>query len=302
MSLKLSMNKKIQKLFDIAQVVKCFGPGFVFQGSWHVAAKKAGFFKRKFPLAKWSQLSLSSFLNQSLTKDELKKTLKQTRFFNLQQLYEKKNILEEVNGNIAATIQRADDIIGLKFRYFSKTTVQLDESDIWHINPFTQGQVASDKHWSQLGLYDTKIGDIKCIWEISRFAWVFDLVRAYGLTTDRKYAEKFWELFENWFDTNQPNYGVNWASGQECALRIMACCFGLFAFLDEEITTEAKIEKMFLVFAVHAERIEGFISHAIRQRTNHAMTEASGLYTIGTLFPFFSKAEKWKKSVAVKLK
>lgn len=70
------------------------------------------------------------------------------------------------------------------------------------------------------------------------------LVRAYAGTQDDRYAEVFWAALEDWARHNPPNTGVNWASGQEAAFRVMAWCFCLFAFLDSPSSTADRVYRL----------------------------------------------------------
>lgn len=49
------------------------------------------------------------------------------------------------------------------------------------------------------------------------------------------------------------------------------------------------------MLAEHAARIEANIAFACSQRNNHALSEAVGLYTVGTLFPEFARAGRWRQ-------
>ena len=55
---------------------------------------------------------------------------------------------------------------------------------------------ALQQHWSEIS--DFSHGDIKCIWELSRFGWVFPLLRTYQATKSKIYADTFWQLVEDW--------------------------------------------------------------------------------------------------------
>ena len=75
------------------------------------------------------------------------------------------------------------------------------------------------RHWSAYENHQVPWGveDVKFLWEPARFGWAFLLGRAYCLTGSEDYAQLFWRLTEQFLETNPPNLGPNWASGQEVA-------------------------------------------------------------------------------------
>ncbi len=279
---------------DAITAVRYFGIYPILIGTWHRLAKKTGLLKSRFPAVDWGNLSLKSFLNCDLSKEQLKTQICPNKFFPVATVTRNKNVPDNIGISKFSVIKLADNIATANFRYFSKSEVQHQMPVNWHFNPFSGAVWEKDVHWCDIKHFDSLRGDIKCVWEISRFSWAYDLLRAYRLTSDESYPKAFWELFEHWLENNQPNHGVNWVSGQECAIRVMAWCFALFGFINSPETTQDRIERMLVAIALHCERIEKFISHAIRQKTNHSITEAAGLYTIGILFPFFKNAVRWK--------
>ena len=278
-------------LADAISAVRYFGIYPVFLGTWHRIVKKTGLLKYRFPTSDWGELALESFIDRSTIKRNWREILCPDRFFPVADVC---RFFSGKNASGQLIIERADNVTNGRFKYFSRLDVRHGLPVNWHLNPFTGAEWPKDVHWCDIDYFVKENGDIKCAWEISRFSWAYDLVRAYAVTNDEKYVRTFWELLESWLADNQPNQGVNWVSGQECGLRIMAWCFALFAFLGSKASTEDRIERLLLAIAVHAERVEKFISHAIRQKTSHAMTEAAGLYTAGTLFPFFRSASRWR--------
>jgi hypothetical protein len=135
--------------------------------------------------------------------------------------------------------------------------------------------------------------DIKFIWEPNRFAFIYTLVRAYAASRDEKYPAAFWTLIEDWAKHNPPNTGPNWMDGQEIALRLMAWTFGFFQFSNSPSSTPQRIENFTLYVAAQAERIYKNIGYAISTRSNHAISEAFGLWMVGLLFPELKHAEKY---------
>lgn len=187
---------------------------------------------------------------------------------------------------------QANRIASGTFPHYSVHWLERGNSPDWRMNPFTGEVAETDAHWSKIA--DKGMGDIKHIWELSRFAWVYPLVRAFARDGDPRHAETFWSLLDDWIEKNPPNTGVNWMCGQETSIRLIAWCFGLYAFLDTAATTPERLRRLALAVAQSARRVEANLGYALSQKNNHGMTECAGLITAALLFPEMRRAKQWK--------
>ena len=191
--------------------------------------------------------------------------------------------------NLLLLTEAADSVLNGRWPYFANETFDINMPPDWHLNPLTQLHVNTDVHWTQISDFDA--GDIKYVWEPSRFTVVYTLVRAYAATGNTAYARAFWDLITDWAEKNPANLGPNWKCGQEATFRVMAWCFGLYAFYDHG--TPDQIALLVVMIAAHAERIEKNIDYAYSQNNNHGVSEGMGLWTIGLLFPELNRADHW---------
>lgn len=201
-------------------------------------------------------------------------------------------VLRDVS-DAEATLRAARDVLAGHWRYFSRAVIDVGVPPDWHLNPATGGRLPEDVHWSNVS--DFAFGDIKYVWEASRFSVTFVLARAYARTGDESFASSFWALVEHWASANPPQRGVNWKCGQEASFRVMAWCFGLHAFASSSETTPARVARLVAMIAVHAERVERNLRYAWSQKNNHGISEAVALWTVGLLFPELAKAASWKR-------
>jgi hypothetical protein len=201
------------------------------------------------------------------------------------------NVPKDISWKPETAVEEAGRILAGEIDYFSHTYYKTGFPSDWHKEPITGRRLESHRHWSELS--DDPGLDIKFIWEPNRFGMVYPLVRAYASTRDEKYAEAFWELVESWADANPPNTGPNWMDGQEAALRLMAWTFGFYAFLDSPATTPGRVAQFAVMVAAHAERIYKNIAYAVSTRSNHAISEAFGLWLAGLLFPELKDSDKY---------
>jgi hypothetical protein len=206
---------------------------------------------------------------------------------NLLEIPSPENLKNVLSDRIDQLIAEAEEIIQGKMRLFG---VQAIPFDVAQTGPLIHWTLA-DKHPE----FNPPRHDIKFIWEPARLGWVFTLGRAYCLSGDARYSQAFWDLIERFLRENPPNLGVNWASGQEVALRILALVFGWCVFAARE---EDKNRRALIKWAVvtHAERIPPTMIYARAQNNNHLLIEAIGLYTAGVFMPQYKHASQWRRS------
>jgi len=262
--------------------------------------KGSGLLKCRHSAVSWNDVQLSKLMTPETPTDPhgFRAYLEDNagRFFFKFGDFPAATLLGEITGEdgVARTLAVANDYCRGRFLYYSRYVKDLGQPVNWLINPFTGSQHHARSHWCDYPTFSPGMGDMKDVWEPSRFACAFWLVRAYALTSDEKYAAAFWRMFENWCRQNPPNRGPNWKCGQEAAVRVFAWCFALHGFWSAKATSSALVVDMVKMLALHADRIAGNIAYAVSQKNNHALTEAIGLLTVGMLFPQFRSAARWE--------
>lgn len=188
----------------------------------------------------------------------------------------------------------AEEILQGRFRLFGGQPLELGFPPDWLRPPLDEDgpSVDADQHWSNY--LDDGEEDLRLLWELSRFGWVYALGRAYLLGRERRYADGFLALLESWRAANPPNRGPNWISAQEAALRVMALSFAWHAFREHFRADQAGGELLLTTLAACADRIPPTLAYAQAQRNNHLITEAVGLYTAGLLMPQLRPAARWR--------
>lgn len=150
----------------------------------------------------------------------------------------------------------------------------------WHRNAFT-GFEYPRAHWTCIEDNAPAHGDIKDVWELSRFPFTYLLARAYVLTGDDRYVEAWWGAVEDWARENPPNLGVNWRCGQEASLRGISLCFGLSVFADHPATDDARLDLVNRIIGASVDRVRPTVGYALSQRNNHAVSELAFLLSVG---------------------
>lgn len=201
-------------------------------------------------------------------------------------LPEKVQILRVCGQQSQSLIVDADEILQKKIRFFG------EEQKPLHLSP-----EKDPAHWSsyERGSIPPRYEDIKDIWEPARFNWAITLGKAYYLSGAEKYAEAFWQYFEEFTRSNPVNQGLNWTSAQEVALRLIALTVSAHLVKASPNSTAERLNTLSISIADHANRIPPTICYAIAQNNNHLLSEAVGLYTAAVFLPNHNKAQKWRE-------
>ena len=177
-----------------------------------------------------------------------------------------------------AVLDEANACLTGRFRFFSHAEFSIGSLPDWYCNPYS-GQRLSQfyVHWSRIPDFDPAVGDIKCLWDMSRCDWAVVIVRAYRLTNDQKYFALLHDWLSDWTEKNPSNIGLNWKCGQEAAIRMLHVL--LAAYLLKEHRNPA--EGLLRFVQDHCSRIAPTIRYAIAQNNNHGISEAAALYIGG---------------------
>ncbi|MEE2827801.1 MAG: alginate lyase family protein [Myxococcota bacterium] len=167
----------------------------------------------------------------------------------------------------------------------------------WRRNPITNHDTPLD-HGSTLPPFNgPEQGDVKWIWEASRFDWVYLLGRAWAAAEEEdeaeSFVETFWTQLADWRSANPPNHGINWRCGQECSFRLIALVWAAGVFGKATATTPARRAELWSTVAALAGRIDRAMAHALSQNNNHGLSEAAALHLAGTALPGHPLAGQW---------
>jgi len=256
--------------------------------------KKIGLLKLQVPAYAWEKYQIGDRIISEIPSDnktyaQWKKDVVNSQFPNIDMHY-----IPGIHWDKNLAVQASLRFLKGEVKYFSNEVHQIGFPPDWLKDPFSQKKYDSGLHWSQLPDYGDS--DIKFVWEVNRFSWVVDLVRAYAVEQDDRFAQAFWTCLEDWMEKNPPGSGPNWKDGQEVALRLMAACFGFIAFINHDSTTDQRISRFTLFISAHAQRIHQNLDFAISTRSNHTISEAFGLWLAGLLFPELKMAEKYRST------
>jgi hypothetical protein len=189
-------------------------------------------------------------------------------------------------------VDRTEKALGGEYPFFSHWFARLGWPPRFNFDPASGVEWPTGVHW--LDKADRPTKDVKLAWEPSRFSLAYDLARAYAATRDERWAEAFWTMFDAWITQNPPELSVAWSCGQEMTFRLMAMLFGAIMTLDAPAARPERLYALSHLAWQTGKHINININHALMQGNNHALSEATGLWTVGLLFPEFRSATAWR--------
>jgi len=148
----------------------------------------------------------------------------------------------------------------------------------WMSNVITKKSFKqTETNWWKISDFDEEVGDIKNIWELSRFQWAVFL--AINSSSNRENLKILNNWLLDWADKNKPYFGPNWKCAQEASLRVINLSLAMI-FLG---TFKNPSKDLVSLLKVHLKRITSTTSYAAAQNNNHIISEAAALIIGGII-------------------
>jgi hypothetical protein len=194
-------------------------------------------------------------------------------------------------GSAGREVALADGILENRFPVFSGVVDHGAGVD-WHLDPVS-GTRAPLVFYRDIDTFDSSVvGDPKHIWELNRHNFLIHLGKAYMLTGDGRYFDKWRELLVSWAGGNPFNTGINWESSLEMAFRSINWIWSSWFFTDRLSGDRELQELIFENLYLQAGHINDHLSFYFSPNT-HLTGEALGLLYIGLAFPAMKPAARW---------
>jgi Heparinase II/III-like protein/Heparinase II/III N-terminus len=161
--------------------------------------------------------------------------------------------------------------------WFGKHAFSTTSPPDWHTNPFSGARANSLRDWFEIDDFDSSVGDIKTVWEASRFDWLIAMAQRAAMG-DVSELDRLNTWLADWAKQNPPYYGANWKCGQEASIRVMH--LALAALILDQVENAAK--ELVALVKLHLARIAPTIAYAIGQQNNHGTSEAGALFIGGS--------------------
>lgn len=163
---------------------------------------------------------------------------------------------------------------------FGQTLYPLDDTPPnWLKSCFSSKTVTgAERPWWKIPDFDPEVGDIKTVWEFSRFDWVLACAQ-HAATGNENALQRLNDWLADWLQTNAPYNGPNWKCGQEASIRVMH--LAIAAKILGQISDSTTVGLLDLV-ELHLQRIAPTVLYAVAQDNNHGTSEAAALFIGGT--------------------
>lgn len=269
----------IAKFTLLSQLIKNMGWRYLIFRIKHEILTRTGLFKLKFPTQKKIEINI---LYQDWLKNKVPFLIDDKNSIQIDKALDEKTRIE------------AEKILNGEIKFFNNEFLFLGKNYNWITNPDSNFVYDIKKHFSDINDYSKQAGDIKFIWEKSRFSYIYTLLRD-EIINGNNHQEFIFNEIESWIDNNPVNQGPNWKCSQETSLRVLNWVYALYFYSNNSMLSESKWQKIIQSIYWQVHHVYGNIHFSrIAVRNNHAITETLTLYIIGTLFPFLPNANTWK--------
>jgi len=194
------------------------------------------------------------------------------------------------------------DVLGYQSLRFTGTEAVAEPSaqPEWHLDP-VNGRRAPLRFWSTIDYLNPDCGDHKVIWELNRHQHWLALGRAYWLSNDERYRDRFCAELDGWMQANPPLFGINWASMLELALRSLSWLWALHLFVTDPAGDDCSLRRrdqqpwtldVLLGIDRQLTHVERNLSRYFSPNT-HLLGEALALYVAGRALPELAASTRW---------
>jgi hypothetical protein len=204
-------------------------------------------------------------------------------FYNNIDEYKKaRSILLEIE-NETDIITEAEKIVENRYDLIGSGEIYLGDKINWHYDYKGNYEWKPALSWRENFFDFPDSVDIKFPWELARFHQAIKLGKAYLISRDERYTEKFLSLLNEFNSENPFCAGVNWLDSSEISIRLLNILFGFSFFLPSKKIDAEVINKLIEFTLHHSIFIENNLSYSAPRGFNY-LSELTALAASGLLF------------------
>jgi len=174
-------------------------------------------------------------------------------------------------------VAEADALLQGRLSGFGGQTYETGAPPDWRRNLFGGALDDPSRPWWAVSDDDARLGDIKGVWEASRFDWAVTFARAAAATGNPAYVAALNAWAEDWSAVYPPYRGANWRCGQEASIRLLQAMLAA-RLLDADRAPEPAL---IMFVQAHLARVAQSRWYAMAQDNNHGISEATALFSAG---------------------
>jgi hypothetical protein len=201
-------------------------------------------------------------------------------------------------GARAALLTAADDLMAGRWRVFAHERLDMMPAPDWFQDPRTGRSALNATYCFAIDHRDeATVGNIKYVWELSRHTHCTVLAAAYHLTGRQRYAQAVATQLRSWWNDNPFLSGINWTSGIELGLRLIAWTWirRLLAGWSDVASLFDENPHFLRQLHHHQEYLATFPSRG-SSANNHLIAEAAGQFTAAAALPVFPESDSWRRA------
>ncbi len=173
----------------------------------------------------------------------------------------------------------------------------------WHADARSGYRWNATAHYSAISLTGPAGTDVKWPWELSRGQHLPRLAQAALITGRPEFGARAIADIADWIDANPPEYGVNWTSAMEAAIRAVNWLWAVSLLADHPALTDDQFRRVLASLIAHGRFIAANLedpSDGIR--TNHYIAGLVGLLYIALLLPENAASAEWRAAAETGLR
>jgi hypothetical protein len=193
-------------------------------------------------------------------------------------------------------LEAADRLLRGEWETLGVLRTDLERPD-WFRDPVTGRRSDPDRYAFRIDhRSEEHVGNVKQVWELSRFQHLTLLATAWYLTKDERYACRVADHLGSWWRENPFLSGVHWTSGIELGVRLISLAWirrllhdwpGVAGVFERDALAVRQIRW-------HQQYLAAFPSRG-SSPNNHVIAEAAGLLVASCAFPWFRESERWRR-------
>ena len=211
--------------------------------------------------------------------------------------------LEELKNNKNLQTRLNEKLNSIKSKPFSahgKTWPAETGDHRWHRDPESGGLWPNDVFcFSIEARHRSALGDPKFVWELNKLQHLQWVAAHFAVNSDKTSAMYCMSEVESWLKANPPFLGINWASGVECASRIVS--FGIIcSLIASEHWKPETLRLLNTSLSAHGYWLANNLSlHS--SANNHLIVELAGMFILGHMCPYLPQAKSWRDKAQIGL-